>query len=144
MQEGSQDRIRREVEYAYSRGAKVASDLGVRLPRGAFQRWFPNQNQWMLRLRAFEPASLKNPVVEFAPLRNYMTETGAEYGRLNGRLMDVLDASEPDLREVETGHRVDEKSPLRAPRDVSSGAPRDHLIVAADFEYRTRTPSLPF
>lgn len=85
------DQIKRAVQYAHQRGLKIAFDLDVRLARGTFRNRFPDQLQWMLRIRLF-PFSSNGGVqaeIKSQDLADHMTWPGSEYKRRSGQLMGV-------------------------------------------------------
>jgi len=150
----TQLKIKRAVEYAHRRGLKVAMDLDVRLARGAFRQRYPDQQQWMLRIRAFPfaPSGPTQASIASQPLADHMTWPNAQYERLSGRLLGVhrsaLDQPDRALQSIQDQCRVLEESPER----VAVAAPGDtraagcNLVIAAAFEYRTPdvfSPELP-
>ncbi|MBE7539236.1 MAG: hypothetical protein HS122_12590 [Opitutaceae bacterium] len=131
--------VKRVVEYAHSRGIRLAVDLDVRRARLAFQKLHPDQQQWMLRIRSF-PLKGSDPIrVEIASSR--LSDHTGEQALLSGRLVRVWRATGPrknlasDLEELKSGVRVVEESKERIVVEVSSDA--EEVIVAAAFEYRT-------
>lgn len=127
------DQIKRAVEYAHSRGLRVAFDLDVRLARGAFLRKHPDQQQWMLRVRRLEKGAPRRLAIEPLTLGDHMTWIGGQYETLSGRLLAVLRPSGTGLEEVTAGVRTVEQSMRRVAVEVPEG----ELYVAAVFEYRT-------
>jgi len=123
------DQIRRAVGYAHTRGLRVALDLDVRLARGTFLKRYPDQQQWMLRLRSF-PAPARRLTIEPVRLNDHMTAPGGEYEILAGRFVRAFDAK---LEPVEV--RVIEQSGRGVTVETSRAG--GEIIVAAAFEYRT-------
>jgi len=133
------DRVRRGVEYAAQKGLRVALDLDVRLARGEFARRYPDQLQWMARVRR-----AKGPGrVEIPPLRleDHMTALGGEYEVQRGRLLGVFAAGpgkagrSGGLRELRAGYRVHEESARAVVVELAPSS--GEAVVAAGFEYRT-------
>jgi hypothetical protein len=88
------DQIKRAVGYAHSLGFRVAFDLDVRHARGTFHKRYPDQQQWMLRVRDLPDGGR----VEVRPLRlhDHMTWPGHEYEPLRGRVLGIFNrALEP-------------------------------------------------
>jgi hypothetical protein len=148
------DQIRRAVQYAHQRGLKVAFDLDVRFARGTFRNRFPDQLQWMLRIRAF-PSSSKSSVqaeIKSQYLADHMTWPGSDYQRLSGRLMGVFRSvheqtqAYPSLEKMQEGYRIVEESPEKVSIEVPVGhwAFGEDLIVAAAFEYEYPDVFSPF
>lgn len=138
-------KIKRAVEYAHQRGLKVAMDLDVRLARGAFRKRYPDQQQWMLRIRAFPfaPSGPTEASIASQPLGDHMTWPDTQYDRLSGRLLGVY-RSAPNqpgmaLQSIRDHCRVLEESP----EHVTVAAPDEmrvadcELVVATAFEYQT-------
>jgi hypothetical protein len=139
------NKIKRAVEYGHQRGLKIALDLDVRLARSAFRQRYPDQQQWMLRIRAF-PFASSDPTqasVTSQPLADHMTWPEAQYERLSGRILGVY-RSMPDpagmaLQSIRDRCRVLEETPER----VTVAAPDEaraaggEWVVAAAFEYQT-------
>ncbi len=128
------DRIRRGVAYAASKGLRVALDLDVRLARGEFARRYPDQLQWMARIRR-----AKGPGrVEILPLRldDHMTALGGEYEVTRGRLLGVF-AADPagGVRAVRAGHRVREESARAVVVELDPAG--GEVAILAGFEHRT-------
>ncbi len=135
--------VKRVVEYAHSRGIRLAVDLDVRRARMAFHQQHPGQQQWMLRIRSF-PLSGTGPIraeIASAKLRDH---TG-EQVLLRGRLVRVWRVATSrkglpsDLEELKSGIHIVEESDQRVTVEITAGGglAADELIVAAAFEYRT-------
>ena len=131
------DQIKRGVEYARSRGFRVAFDLDVRLARGTFLKRYPGQQQWMLRVRAFpaSPARAGTLAIESQRLDDHMTGGGGEYELLRGRLLRAYRVAGGALESVPL--RATVESPGKVAVEVPSAWQQSELIVAAAFEYRT-------
>lgn len=125
----SHDQVKRAVEYAHARGFRVALDLDVRLARGTFRKQYPDQQQWMLRVRVF-PASQRRMEIESLRLSDHMTAPDGEYELLSGRF---LRAFRGDLEPADV--RVVEESAKRVV--IETAESQGEIIVAAAFEYRT-------
>ena len=134
---GMHDQVKQAVDYAHGRGIQIALDLDIRLARRAFQARYPDQQQWMLRLRslALPPASGDGIQIEPAGLRDHM----GQYPVLKGRLMRVWTRDRTGVRPVTEGCRASEETNQKVsvsctPEAVKGAA---ELIVAAAFEYQT-------
>jgi len=137
------DYLKRVVEYAHSRGLRVALDLDVRLAQGTFLKKYPEAQQWMLRIRSFPLAGDRAVRAEIASaaLRDHM----GQHQLLNGRLMRVYRAGTGKrdlptaLQELKDGFRILEQSKDRVAIEVPQGGRQggQELIVVAAFEYRT-------
>jgi hypothetical protein len=137
--------IKRAAEYAHRRSLKIAMDLDVRLARSDFRRRFPDQQQWMLRIRAFPfaPSGPTQASIASQVLSDHMTWPEAQYDRLSGRLLGVYRSApnQPGMapESIKDRCRALEESPER----VTVAAPDEaraaggELVVAAAFEYRT-------
>jgi hypothetical protein len=136
------DYLKRVVEYAHSRGLRVALDLDIRNAKAAFQKKHPDQMQWMLRVRSFpfpagKPARVE---IEGTSLRDHM---GA-HDVISGKLVRVFQAAGSArqtpgaLQELKDGVNVLEQSKARVRIEVPGGARADgaELIVVVAFEYR--------
>jgi hypothetical protein len=113
------------VAYAHGRGLRVAFDLDVRLARGEFLRRFPDQQQWMLRVRRVDAGAARMTIAP-GHLSDHMTG-GKEYELLSDRLAAAFDN---DLNSV----------PVRVVEQSAGGVtvePGAAAIVVAAFEYRT-------
>jgi hypothetical protein len=123
------DQIGRGVRYAHTRGLRVAFDLDVRLARGTFHKRYPEQMQWMLRLRKLGRGETRL-AVEGLRLGDHMTGGGGEYELLAGRLLGAFDRNlQPvEVKAVEQSARV-----VR----VEAAASEEERIVAVAFAYRT-------
>ena len=139
------DQIKRAADYAHRRGLKIAMDLDVRLARGAFRRRFPDQQQWMLRIRAFPfaPSGPTQASITSQHLGDHMTWPDAQYERLSGRLLGVY-ISAPNrpgmaLQSIQEHCHLLEESPeqvtVAAPDETRAAECK--LVVVAAFEYQT-------
>jgi hypothetical protein len=136
------DHLKRVVAHAHARGLRLALDLDVRLAQGTFLKRYPDDQQWMLRLRSF---SLKNRAplraeVESVTLRDHM----GTHQLLPGRFVRVFRVVGPRLdtpaalQEVTSGFKVLEPSQDRVAVDLPDAElSGSELIVAAGFQYRT-------
>ncbi|MGA3325764.1 MAG: hypothetical protein ABSF45_14930 [Terriglobia bacterium] len=122
-------KVRRAVDYAHQRGLRVAMDLDVRLARGAFRKRYPDQQQWIMRIRAFPfaPSGPTEASIASQPLGDHMTWPDSQYERLSGRVLGVY-RSAPNqpgmpLQSIRDHCRVLEESP-------------EHVTVAAPDEMR--------
>lgn len=135
--------VKRVVEYAHSRGIRLAVDLDIRRARIAFHEQYPDQQQWMLRIRSF-PLQAPGPVRAEIASTKLRDHTGDQV-LLSGRLVRVWRVAKTrknlpsDLEELKGGFRVVEESDQRVTLEISAGASAgaEELIVAAAFEYRT-------
>ncbi len=127
------DQVKRAVEYAHSRGLKVALDLDVRLARGTFRKLYPDQQQWMLRIVEV-PEKQTEVVVRPMVLNDHMTASDGSYEILGGKLLGVFRRGAADaLVAVETVRAaVESASEVRVKLPAGTG-----YIVAAAFEHRT-------
>lgn len=135
--------VKRVVEYAHSRGLRMALDLDVRRARLAFQEQHPDQQQWMLRIRSF-PLAGTDPLraeIASAKLRDH---TG-EQVLLRGRLVRVWRVAKnranrlSDLQELKEGVRIVQETNERVSVEITTSGmlATECIVVAAAFEYRT-------
>lgn len=137
------DHVKRAVEYAHSRGMRLALDLDIRRARGAFLDQYPAEQQWMLRIRSFPLPGNGSLRAEIAATQ--LKDHTGEQHTLNGRLVHVYRAAASrkdlpsDLVELKDGFRVVEQSKDRVIVEIAQGAAQDskEVVVAAAFEYRT-------
>lgn len=127
------DRIKRAVDYAHSRGLRVAFDLDVRLARGAFRKLHPDQQQWMLRITEV-PARTKAAVVRPLDLSDHMTAPGGSYEALSGKLLGVFRREAGNRIVAVEGAHAAVESAAEVRVDLPAG---EGYIVAAAFEHRT-------
>jgi hypothetical protein len=132
------DHLKRVVEYAHQRGLRVALDLDIRLALGTFLKRFPDEQQWMLRIRSF-PLPVQRAEIASQELRDHM----GQYLLLDGRLMGVYRVSRKreaagSLQELKEGFRILEQSKARVAIEVPPGALQGEgeLVLAAAFCYR--------
>ena len=141
------NQIKQGVEYARTKGLRVAMDLDVRLARKAFRAKYPNELQWQIRLRQMD-CSINGPtVIDVEPihLSDHMTYPGGEYEIVAGKLFDVLLADKASDSQSRfslihlTATRPREESASRVSVAVQPAAcPAGHTVVAlAGFEYNT-------
>jgi hypothetical protein len=132
---GTHDQVKRAVEYAHQRGLRVSLDLDIRLARRAFQARYPDQQQWMLRLRPFAlPLPPAGVQIESSALRDHM----GQYPILSGRVMRLWAVGQAGARQLESGctNQVSaQKVSVTCSPDALKGA--TSLVVAAAFEYQT-------
>lgn len=134
---GTHDQVKRAVEYAHKRGIQIALDMDIRLARAAFHARYPDQQQWMLRLRTFAlPLTAGNPIqIEPAAEQDHM----GRYQVLQGSLLRVWTSGSKGVRQLKEDCRASEESDQRVtvtcPSEAIQGA--TELIVAVAFEYRT-------
>src|SRR6185312_6026823 len=57
------DQIKEGVEYARTKGIRVAMDLDVRLARMAFRKKYPNELQWQIRLRQIDCSASDHTII---------------------------------------------------------------------------------
>ncbi len=136
------DQIKRGVEYARSRGLRVALDLDVRLARGTFRRRFPDQQQWMLRIRSFPAGSRGRAEIESMELLDHMTWPEARYDCMRGRVAAVFrfDRGRPQAPLIAVSdYKTLEESPRRVVIEAAPGErpASTELILAAAFEHET-------
>ena len=141
----TRSQIKRAVEYAHRRGLKIAMDLDVRLARSTFRRRYPDQQQWMVRVRTFPfgPSGPTQASIASQVLADHMTWPEAQYDRLSGRLLGVFRAmpNQPgiSLQSIGNSCRVLEESPERvtieAPGEMHTAGGEG--VLAAAFEYQT-------
>ncbi len=128
------DAVKQAVDYAHKRGLRVAFELDVRTARGTFLKEFPEQQQWMLRMRAF-PGSATRLEVQSSTLSDHMglSET------LSGRFVRLWTVRGDDLREVRADYRVAEESRDRVVVETGPGTANSDAewILATSFEYKT-------
>jgi len=131
--------IGRAVAYAHRLGLRMAFDLDARLARGEFLKRFPEQQQWMLRVRCYTAGRGAVRVeVKPAHLEDHMTWPDGRYEPLGGRLMGVfLSDAAGSLVEMRAGWRVVEESAQRVVIEAEPGLPGSEIIVAAAFRHRT-------
>ncbi len=72
------DQIKEGVEYARTKGIRVAMDLDVRLARMAFRKKYPNELQWQTRLRQSNCSPNGPTIINIEPihLSDHMTYPG--------------------------------------------------------------------
>jgi hypothetical protein len=131
------DQLKRAVEYAHKRRLQIALELDIRDARGAFQTRYPEQQQWMLRLRSFAlPLSPAGRIqVASVALRDHM----GQFRVLSGHLMRLWTNGRTGLRRVKDGCTAVEKSAQTVAVTCTTGALQGatELIVGAAFEYQT-------
>jgi hypothetical protein len=141
------DQIKEGVEYARTKGIRVAMDLDVRLARMAFRKKYPNELQWQIRLRRSDCSPNGPTIINIEPihLSDHMTYPGAEYEILTGKLFDVLlvdkahdSQSRSSLIHL-TATNLQEESANRVSVAIQPAAcPAGHtVVVQAGFEYNT-------
>jgi hypothetical protein len=147
------DQIDQAVEYAHKHGLRIAFDLDVRLARQKFLKEHPDQQQWMLRVKAFPiswdtgGATPSGPSykaeIEPAIEQDHMTGPLGSYDVLEGRLERVyLAASSGNgatgvLKDITADCHVVEQSAHRVavaipPERFPAGT---EAIVVAGFKY---------
>jgi len=127
------DQIKRAVDYAHSRGLRVAFDLDVRLARGAFRKLHPDQQQWMLRVVEV-PAKTATAVVHPLELSDHMTGPGGSYEVLGGKLLGVFRRGANNQLVAAEAARAVVESAAEVKANLPAG---EGYIVAAAFEHRT-------
>jgi hypothetical protein len=129
------DQIKRAVQYAHQRGLKVALDVDVRFARGTFYKHFPDQQQWLLQIRAFPFAATGLTQVS---IKSRRMDEG-----LSGRLMGVYRTAQSEpygtVQPIRERCRALEESPDRITVEIPAEerVPGSELVVAAAFEYET-------
>ncbi len=139
----SHDHVKRVVEYAHSRGIRLAVDLDIRRARGAFLEQYPGEQQWMLRIRSFPVTGNGAVRAEIASTR--LQDHTGEQPVLSGRLVRVYRVVGANrelpssLVEMKDGFRVIEQSKDRVALEIvaHAAAGAKEVIVASAFEYRT-------
>ncbi|MCB9768809.1 MAG: hypothetical protein H6751_01665 [Candidatus Omnitrophica bacterium] len=88
----TRSQVKEAVEYARSLGVGIALDLDVRLARGGFREKFPDEQQWMIRLRDVQLDELGRGEIsiESAHLSDHYTHRTTPYIPLSGRVERIF------------------------------------------------------
>ncbi len=145
------DQISKAVGYAQNLGIGIAMDLDLRLARTQFQKLYPDEMQWMVRLRdeVLDEEGRGEIRIESALLTDHYTHQAIDYVSLAGELWGafLFDRGEDGIRsesieELNEGFEILVESPEEVAIRVDAGPEAAGKTLCAMVAFEHFTPDV--